>query len=301
MSLTHAKLRQPSLLAVRAFEAAGRLGSFTRAADELGLTQSAISRHVRSLEDQFGLALFSRHGKRIMLTDAGASYLRDVAAGLDRVREANARLAQQSRPEHRVTISMLPSVAALWLAPRLHEFTDRHPDVDLRIHAARAIVDFDKDEVDLAIRYGRGNWPNCRAELLATEELTPVCSPTLAKRFELYSAPENLLQAPLLRDDIPDGWDGWLSAAKLDPGHAKYGPIFDEGSALYGAAVAGAGVALGRDLLVRRYLDEGVLVTPLPISFRASFSYWLVWPIAARPNRAVKSVTDWLRSLAARK
>src|SRR5438270_284406 len=170
MSVAH-PTPQPSLLAIRAFEAAGRLGSFTRAGHELGLTQSAISRHVHALEQCFGQSLFERNGRFIALTRAGTAYLSDLSIGLERIREANLRMTSRKRPGNRVTVSMLPSVAALWLAPHLHEFTETNPDIDLRIHASRSIVDFERDEIDLAIRYGLGNWPGSRAELLARETL----------------------------------------------------------------------------------------------------------------------------------
>ena len=297
MSVSHANRHQPSLLAVRAFEAAGRLNSFTFAAQELGLTQSAISRHIRSLEERFGRALFQRHGRHIALTAAGAAYLRDVSAGLDRIRDANVQLAQLGRAENRVTISMLPSVAAMWLAPRLHLFSDAHPDVDLRIHASRSLANFDDDGVDLAIRYGDGNWPNARAELLSRETLIPVCSPGLANRYHLHDMPENLLKAILLLGDIPDSWDNWLRSAGLDEEQARYGAAFDEGSALYGAAMAGAGVALGRGLLVRGHLEEGRLVAPVPHAIPASYSYWLVRPLRAFPSRACLALEKWLHGL----
>jgi LysR family glycine cleavage system transcriptional activator len=297
MSLSHTRIAQPSLLSVRAFEAAGRLNSFTLAAQELGLTQSAISRHVQSIEERFGKALFQRRGRHIALTDAGALYLREISPGLDRIREANVRMVQEGRLDQRVTISMLPSVAAMWLSPRLHEFSEANPEIDLRIHASRAMVDFELDQVDLAIRYGRGTWPDCRAELLIEETLTPVCSPEFARRYKLDDAPNNLLHAPLLVDDIPDGWDEWLRSAQLKASEARFGAAFDEGSALYGAAMAGAGVALGRGLLIRQHVSEGRLVAPFSLAIPASYSYWLVRPSRALPSSASLALARWLRSM----
>lgn len=294
MSKTHPR-SQPSLLSIRAFEAAGRLNSFTLAAQELGLTQSAISRHIRSLEERFGQGLFHRNGRHIALTGMGASYLGELSVGLECIREANARMAENVRPKNRVTISMLPSVAALWLAPRLHEFADRYPDIDLRIHASRSLVDFERDEIDLAIRYGLGRWAGSRSEIFVEETLIPVCSPEIARRYELEKSLDNLLRVPLLLDDIPDGWDAWLRSVGLDPAKAKYGAAFDEGSALYGAAMADAGIALGRGVLVRNHLQQGRLVAPIERSIQASFSYWLVWPLKAFPTPASLKLADWLR------
>ncbi|CAH2604343.1 Transcriptional regulator GcvA [Rhodovastum atsumiense] len=296
MSSDHAAAGQPSLLAVRAFEAAARLGSFTRAAAELGLTQSAISRHVRTLEGHFTTPLFARHGRHIALTEAGRAYFGAVADGLARIRDANAALAARGRRQERVTLSLLPSLAALWLAPVLPEFTARHPGIDLRIHASRAIADLRRDGIDLAIRYGRGSWPGVAAALFAEETLTPVCAPALAERHGLFRSAEALASVPLLGDDIPDGWESWLRAAGLGALPVRLGPRFDESTSLYQAAVAGMGVALGRSLLVERDLAAGRLVAPVPVRVRASYAYWLVQPEGVTANRATQAMMAWLRS-----
>jgi LysR family glycine cleavage system transcriptional activator len=298
MSLTQQWRRQPSLIAVRAFEAAGRLGSFTKAANELGLTQSAISRHVRGLEDFFGRSLFNRRGRTVELTDEGFDYLQEVSSGLDRIRRAGDRVARYNRPQNRVTLSMLPSVASLWLAPRLSEFTDAEPQIDLRLHASRALIDFDRDDVDLAVRYGMGDWPETNATLLAREILFPVCSPTLAERFKLSEDEGALTKVPLLVDDTPGGWGAWLNCAGLKPEQMRFGATFDESSGLYGAATANAGVALGRSLLVHHSIASGVLVRISARAIPAPYSYWLVSSQRAVPNKAAIRLEQWLTDVA---
>lgn len=295
MSPTHPRTGQPSLSAVRAFEAAARLGNFTEAAEELRLTQSAVSRHVRTLEDWFAVALFTRRGRYVELTEAGREYFARVAEGLNCIRAANDAMLSRGRREDQVTFSLLPSVAALWLAPSLPDFTDRHPEIDLRIHASRALADFRRDGIDVAMRYGRGGWPGLHAELLAREMLTPVCTPDFADRHGISADPASLIGAHLLMDDIPSGWSNWLKAAGLEVARMKLGPRFDEGTSLYRATVAGVGVALGRSLLVAGDLAEGRLVAPVPISVPSTCAYWLVRAEGQVPNRATTVLANWLR------
>ncbi|WP_431855704.1 transcriptional regulator GcvA [Azospirillum sp.] len=294
MIQTHAR-GHPSLAAVRAFEAAARLGSFTQAAEELCLTQSAVSRHVRTLEDWFAVALFTRRGRQVALTEAGREYFVRVSDGLGRIRDANDAMLARVRRQDQVTLSLLPSVAALWLSPSLPDFTARHPGIDLRIHASRALADLRRDGIDLAMRYGQGGWPGVEAEPLGFETLTPICTPALAVRHGITADPASLVGAPLLMDDIPGGWPSWLRAAGLDACGMTYGPRFDEGASLYRAAAAGAGVALGRSLLVARDLEEGRLVAPVALAVPALCAYWLVWAEGQAQTRASLALADWLR------
>ncbi len=295
MNSTHPRAGHPSLSVVRAFEAAARLGSFTLAAEELRLTQSAVSRHVRNLEDWFAVPLFTRRGRFVALTEAGREYFARVADGLGRIRDANDAMLSRGRREDQVTLSLLPSVAALWLAPSLPDFTARHPDVDLRIHASRALADLRRDGIDIAMRYGQGGWAGLHAELLGRETLIPVCTPAFAERHDITTDPASLRDVTLLMDDIPGGWPNWLRAAGLTPAQMRFGTRFDEGASLYRAATAGAGVALGRSLLVERDLAEGRLVAPVPLGIPSLCAYWLVRAEGQAPNRAAAALADWLR------
>lgn len=282
------------LAAVRAFEAAARLHSFTAAAGELGLTQSAISRHVRTLEDRFSVRLFDRRGRGVVLTVAGDAYFRPVSEGLRLIRLAS-REMRSHRLGNRLTISLLPSVAALWLAPRLADFAARHPTIELFVQASRTLVDFSVDAVDLSIRYGLGNWPSVKAEALAGETLTPVCSPDFARLHRLGSDASALLSLPLLADDLVDGWERWFAAAGVAPPPSVSGPRLDDSASLYHAAASGLGVALGRSLLVERALAEGTLVAPFGQSVPATYSYWIVRPDRGEPTPAARQFLGWLR------
>ena len=298
MSYTHNE-REVPLASLRAFEAAARLGGFTRAAIELGLTQSAVSRHVRALEDRFGARLFTRHGRSVALTDAGRDYAQSVAEAFRLLRSASARMYRRSTAEQRLTISLLPSVAALWLAPRLSDFTARNPAIELRIHASRQLVDFAVDDVDLGIRYGLGAWPDARSELLARETLTPVCSPEFARRHLSAGNASALRALPLLADDLVDEWRHWFEAAGIDSPASRFGPRFDDSASLYLAAASGAGIALGRSLLVERALRDGQLVAPIAVSAPATYAYWLVTPDRGEPRPAARRFMAWLRQQAA--
>ncbi|MEZ5996126.1 MAG: transcriptional regulator GcvA [Hyphomonadaceae bacterium] len=287
--------REPSLNAVRAFEAAARLGGFTAAARELKLTQSAISRHVRTIEDEFGVPLFERRGRSVVLSEAGSAYYSAVAGGLQALRRASADMFRRRRTSNQVTISLLPSLAALWLAPRLVEFTGRHPSVDLRVHTSRAVVDMRRDGIDVCLRYGAGNWPDVEATHYITEWLTPVCSPEFAQANDLFEKPERVAGVKLLRDDIVDGWDPWLQAVGIRSTKLKFGAVIDESATLLKLAASGAGLALGRSLLIERDLAEGRLVAPFKERVQARYLYWLVTAERSEPNAATRTLIQWLR------
>lgn len=297
MSTDHVSKRLPSLLAVRAFEAAARHGSFTRAAAELHLTQSAISRHVRTLEAEFGVALFERRGRTIKLSEVGRTYFAAVSGGLSMIHDATRAVRDTHRRKQAVTVSMLPSVAALWFAPHISDFTQSFPDIDLRIHASRDLVDLARDGIDVCVRYGRGRWPGVDATLLATETLSPVCAPGLAADLDLAAGPYRLGGAVLLGDDLADGWAAWLDAAGLAPAQVRFGSRFNETATLYRSAAAGAGVALGRSLLTEREIAEGRLVAPFAVAVPASFSYWLVTLSGGPARPAVATFIDWVKGL----
>lgn len=284
------------LASVRAFEAAARLGSFTAAARELGLTQSAISRHVRTLEDSFAIKLFDRRARAVVLTEAGEAYFRPVAEGMRLIRLSSNEMSARRRRGNRLTVSLLPSVAALWLAPRLADFVARNPGIELRVHASRALVDFSVDDVDLSIRYGRGSWPGAACEPIAAETVTPVCAPEFAQTHRLGADPAALLGLPLLADDLVDGWSDWFEAAGVAGTPSFEGPRLDDSASLYHAAASGLGIALGRSLLVERALREGRLVAPFKLQVPASYGYWLVRPDRGEPSPAARLFMRWVRA-----
>lgn len=270
------KRELPSLMAIRAFEAAARTGSFTKAARELLVTQSAISRHVHNLEERIGVSLFARKGTRLTLTPAGREYMAAAGEAFDRIAEATAAL--RTRPSQKLlAVSMPPSVAAKWFTPRLADFMIRHPEVDLRIETSCRVVDLERDEVDIAIRYGRGNWPGLHSECLMIEDVFPVCTPELARGLRQV---DDLRSMVLLDGDIREDWRMWLRAAgsHIDP---CWGPKFNDAASLIQAAIEGLGVALGRTLLVGGDLAAGKLAAPFGLRLQTESGYWLVTKSAA--------------------
>ena len=285
--------RLPSIRALQALDAAARLGSFTRAAAELNVSQGAISRQIQAVEQIIGQPLFQRAGPNLTLTSAG----REFASAGRQVLEQLAGAVAALNPEpvsRQITLSMLPSVAAKFLAPRLADFITTHPEIDLRVTASRAFVDFAGDGVDGAIRYGLGHWPDVDAHFLAGERVCPVCTPDYAMRLGLY-APGDVRRAVLLHNDIEQDWQAWFHAAGLEtkPGT---GPRLGDDTAMLQAALDGQGLALGRSMLVSDDIAAGRLVAPFTIWLPASFSYWFVTPrrlTGGRENPNLAAVREW--------
>lgn len=289
MNKNHYKKSLP-LRALKIFEAAARHQNFTAAGGEIGLTQSAVSRKISELEAFLDAQLFIRSGPNLFLTPAG----KGLAEKLSVAFEALEKACQEVNPEiesNIVTLSMLPSVAAKWLAPRLGEFTRQNPQIDLRISASRNLVDFEREGIDAAIRYGTGNWPGVEAVLLATETVQPVCAPSLLQELDIRR-PVDLLTAPLLHADIAEDWATWFKRAGVDGVDIPRGPKLGDDTANLQAALTGQGVALGRSLLVADDLKAGLLVAPFSEKLTASYSYWFVAPPGSRENVAI--VKDWI-------
>jgi len=289
----------PSISSVRAFEAAARLSSFTRAAAELNVTQSAVSYSVRELEQRLKTRLFTREGPRLALTDAGRTYLPYAGEALERLRAGDRALTDPGRKDRVLTISVSPSFAAKWLVPRLGDFLSVHPDIDLRISANPAHVDFADGEIDLAVRHGTGDWPGLSCTRLCEEAMFPVCSPALLQG-DPPTSPADLTRHVLFHHRRPDEWRDWFAAVGVDPGpNVAHGPVLNEMSLSIDAAIAGQGVALARTALASRDLADGRLIRPMRHETAADFAYWIVCPhaTARRPN--VRRCTAWLLEQAA--
>ncbi|ABC23014.1 transcriptional regulator GcvA [Rhodospirillum rubrum] len=294
--------RLPPLNALRAFEAAARHGGFTRAAEELGVTPAAVSHQVKGLEDVLGLCLFRRLPRGLELTEEGQAYLPDLSRGFDRLARAGERL-REGGLAGRLTVSVLPSFCANWLAPRLPDFQAACPEVHLRMLSENRFADFNRDGIDMAIRYGRGIYPGLRAIPFLAEEVFPVCAPSLLNGALPLRGLADLRHHTLLRSiDETAGepwlyWRLWLAAEGIE-GVAPDGGIgFTDGSALVQACLAGVGVALGRTALVEDHLRTGRLVRPFAgLSRPADFSYFAVAPAANLENPRVACFIDWLRA-----
>jgi LysR family transcriptional regulator, glycine cleavage system transcriptional activator len=292
------KRRLPSLNALRAFEAAARHLSFTRAAEELAVTQGAVSHQVKALEQQLGLALFHRRNQRLTLTGAGQAYLPVVRDAFDRLAAGTEQLvvAEQSK---RLTISVSPNFAANWLVPRLGHFVEQHPDLDLRINATLHHVDFAREDVDMAVRHGEGDWPELHVTRLCREELFPASSPKLLEGAHPLHVPADLRHHTLLHLDDRQDWNKWLDAAGVEGVDLSRGVVFNQASMAIRAAVDGQGVTLARTALVALLLLEGRLVRPFPLAVPARYAYYIVCPKATAERPKITLMRDWLLAEAA--
>lgn len=284
----------PPLKSLRVFEAAARHLSFTTAADELCVTQGAVSQQVRVLEDALGVKLFRREHRELRLTAAGERYVLSVREALRVIRAATAELQRERQPG-RLTLSCLPSFAHKWLMPRLGDFIETHPEISLRIHTSFEVVDLARDGVDCAIRHGPGGYEGLFAEVLLTEELTPMCSPATAARL---SHPEDLTGETLLRD-FGTEWPDWLAQAGLEAKHFKMGAEFLDSAMAMQAAIDGRGVILGHTALARDDLEAGRLVAPFEARVPYDCAHWFVCLPGRESAAEVSALRNWLKQQAA--
>lgn len=290
----------PALSSVRAFEASARLSSFTKAATELNITQSAVSHGVRDLEERLKVALFVRNSRNLALTEAGNIYLPFATEALARLRAGDRAILDPARRERVITVSVSPSFAAKWLVPRLGDFATANPDLDLRISATPVHIDFSDGEIDIAIRHGVGDWPRLHCTQLCEEMLFPVCSPMI--RGGPPKKLKALLAQTLIHHQSSDTWRAWLAAYGIETDdRIEHGPVLNEMSLAIDAAVAGHGVALARSALVARDLTEGRLIRPVPQATKAEFAYWIVSPETSANRSPLVRFREWLLEAAAAK
>jgi LysR family transcriptional regulator, glycine cleavage system transcriptional activator len=285
--------RLPPLAALRAFEAAARHLSFTRAAQELHVTQTAISHQIRGLEDLLGVKLFRRLARGLVLTEEAQRYLPAVRDAFGRLEVATAELLA-GRTGGALTASVLPSFAAKWLVPRLGRFRAVNPDIDLRISTSQHLVDFAREDVDVGIRMGRGHYPGLRVDRLFGESLMPVCAPTLPEGEHPLRRPDDLRHHVLLHEDDYTGWQLWLELAEVAGVDARRGPIFTDAAMVVQAAAEGQGVALGRTALAAWDIAAGRLVRPFDIGMPHDLAYYLVCPEASAERPRIAAVRAWL-------
>ena len=287
----------PPLNALRAFEAAARSESFTRAAEELCVTQGAVSHQVKLLEATLGIKLFNREHQRLVITGAGREYLNVVRDALDRIAAGTERIVQRQNTGV-LTVSTSPDFAAKWLVNRLGRFAEAHPGIDLRVSATMHHIDFVREEVDVAVRHGDGNWSGLDAVRLCTEQLFPVCSPRLMAGRTRIAKPSDLLKFPLLHLEDSKAWSNWFDAAGVDA-EMSHGLVLNRASMLIDAAVNGQGVALARTALAAWDLINGRLVKPFDLALKLSKTYWIVCPKAASMQPKIVTFRDWLLAEAA--
>lgn len=288
------RLSVPSLSALAAFEAAARHSSFTRAAEELNLTQGAVSRQVAHLEEVLGVGLFERVKKRVSLTVAGAAYAAEVRDGLSRLAAATVSAMAFRGAAGVLNLAILPTFGTRWLIPRLPRFTEAHPGITINFATKLVPFDFTREPLDAAVHFGDPVWPGARLHRLMGEEIVPVASPALVARFGL-SEPADMLKAPLLQQSTrPRAWANWLEEQGLPPQRALMGPRFEQFAMVSQAAVAGLGLAIVPRFLVEEELRSGALVIPVERSLIGREGYYLVYPEEKASLPTVAAFRDWL-------
>ncbi|MCP5153184.1 MAG: transcriptional regulator GcvA [Ectothiorhodospiraceae bacterium] len=293
--------RLPPLNALRALEAAARHLSFTRAAEELGVTAAAVGQQVRSLETHLGIALFRRRGRALMLTESAQAALPELREGFEKLASAVERLRGHDA-RGSLVVSVEPSFAAKWLVRRLDGFRDAHPDIGVRLDASSRVVDLAREDVDIGIRYGNGAWPGLRVDKLFDESVFPVCAPALIRGENALRHPRDLRGHVLLHDTgdptdegWPD-WETWLRAAGVEGVDASRGPRFSETSMVVQAAIDGQGVALAGAVLVADDIAAGRLVRPFGprVQTRLALAYYLVCLEAAADTPKITAFRHWI-------
>jgi LysR family glycine cleavage system transcriptional activator len=283
--------RLPPMQALRAFEAAARMRSLTRAAESLHLTHGAISHQIKSLEADFGVRLVERAGRGIRLTDEGERFATRVRAVLSDLGDAVREVTERANPRQ-LRVSVIPSFAARWLLPRIGRFFAKHPEIDVDVIANNALADFKRDDVDVAIRHGLGDWPGVVSEHVLDDTTFPVCSPRLANG-RLPARPADLSRYTLLRSE-GESWKSWFEAAGLDWPEPTRGPMFSDSSHTMQAAIDGQGIALARSSLLGNDIRNGVLVRLFDIVVSLPRKYFLVYPPRLADSPKLAPFREWL-------
>ncbi|CED70667.1 glycine cleavage system transcriptional activator [Aliivibrio wodanis] len=289
--------RLPPLNSLRVFEAAARHLSFTRAAEELFVTQAAVSHQIKALEEFLGLKLFRRRNRSLLLTEEGQSYFLDIKEIFSSLSEATDKVLERSA-KGALTISLPPSFAIQWLVPRLSDFNNQEPDIDVRIKA----VDMDEgsltEDVDVAIYYGRGNWPGLRVDLLYQEQLLPLCSPQVLLNEKPLATIDDLRFHTLLHDTSRKDWKQFVKQFDLQGMNVNQGPIFSHSTMVLQAAAHGQGIALGNNVLAQPELDAGRLVAPFEELLISKNAFYLVCSEKQADTGRIATFREWILSKA---
>jgi LysR family glycine cleavage system transcriptional activator len=281
----------PPLTTLPSFEAAARLLSFSKAADELHVTHGAISRAIKNLEDQLGVLLFERGTRAVRLTAIGEPYAAAVREALGQLTAATA-VATARQSGSTLSVSTSDGFAGRWLVPRLYRFHRAHEDIDVRVSTTGKLTNFLGDGIDVAIRYGGGDYDGLTSEFLTDEDVFPVCSPKLLEGPHPLRTPADLKYHTLIHHGFP--WSAWLESAGVTGIDTRSGITFDSTTFAMEAAAQGEGVVLGRTMLVAIDLAAGRLVRPFAHTLKSSSSFYLVYPPEAIRQRKVKAFRDWL-------
>jgi DNA-binding transcriptional LysR family regulator len=290
----------PNLSALQAFEASARLGSFSRAAEELSLTHSAVYRQVAGLEARLGVQLFTRVRRRIVLTEHGAEYAGRIRHHLDQIEKDTSGLVSRTGMGRSIHVAVVPTLATSWLIPRLADFQRRHPDITVSLSARTLPFQFKDQPFDAALYHGNGIWPGTQGVFLFPErELVPVCAPHLAER--MGSTGKGLEGVTHLHlSSRPDAWRHWYDANQLAYGpQAAGGPRYELFTMVLASVEAGLGVALIPRFLAQPALQAGTLVMPVPQVLSVSQGYYFGYPERNERSEALKVFESWLKMEAA--
>lgn len=284
----------PNLAALRAFDAAARHECFSRAAEEVHVTPGAISHQVRALEEDLGLQLFTRHGKRISITETGQRFAATVRKSLTEIAQAAEHLRSLNR-QQRLVISATPSFASRWLAPRLWKFIDAHPELEVVLQSGSHLADLRLDGVDVGLRFGRGNYSGVVVEKLSDDYYYPVAAPGYrGKRSRKPARPADLAHCTLLRMDVRESWQPWLSLAGLDIPEPGGGLVIEDSSLTLRQAADGKGVALSRHIIAAQQIASGELVRLFDVALKSEETHYLVHLPEGLEKPGVAAFKDWI-------
>lgn len=288
--------RLPPLNALKAFEAAARHLSFTKAADELFVTQAAVSHQIKALEEYLSMKLFLRRNRTLLLTEEGQSYFLELKDIFKHLQEATERLVAKGS-KGAITVAMPPSFASIWLVPRINSFSTIHPDIDVRIKA----VDFDEgfleDDIDVAIYYGKGRWSGVQADKLHREFLTPLCSPSLFNGPKPLNDLADLKHHVLLHDETRAAWKNWLKQIGVQGVNVNHGPVFSHSMLVLQAAALGQGIALGNTVLARPEIEAGRLIMPFEEKLESREAFYVVCDESQAELGKIAAFRDWILAL----
>lgn len=291
--------RLPPLNALRVFDSAARHLSFTKAAEELFVTQAAVSHQIKTLEEFLGLKLFRRRNRSLLLTEEGQSYYLDIKEIFSSINEATRKLLARSA-KGALTVSLSPSFAIQWLVPRLSGFNQAYPGIDVRIQAVDREEDKLADDVDVAIFYGRGNWTGLRTDRLYAEYLIPVCAPSLLTGEKPLKTPSDLIYHTLLHDTSRRDWQAYVRQLESQNQiNVQQGPIFSHSSMVIQAAVHGQGVALVNNVMARSEIESGRLVRPFQDVLVSKNAFYLVCQDSQAELGKIAAFRQWILSQAA--
>ncbi len=289
----------PPLNALRAFEAAQRHMSFQKAAEELHVTPAALSYQIRHLEDHLGIPLFRRLNRAVELTRQGEEIARGVEESFDRLRRTFERLQRPHR-DNVLVITSGPAFSSKWLTPRIYRFLAKYPEIDLRISSSLALVDLHYGDIDIGLRFGRGEYKDCTSTKLHDEYLTPMFAPHLLEGDKAVRHPADLLKHPLVHDDTHmqdlkmPGWDDWLKAAEVSgTQRVAKGVHYSVADDALEAAVSGAGIILGRTTLAEGDLKTGRLVAPFPLKLKADYAFFAVVSQRRTDEPNIRHFIEW--------